>query len=101
MSEFKNRRGVNIVEDAALNLEWFFRGQETSDQGIDAHIEKAPNEVGTGRLLAVQIKSGSSYFREPVDDGWIFRFDSKKAHLWLNHALPVIVTLVDIKERSV
>ncbi|WP_212994690.1 DUF4365 domain-containing protein [Actinoplanes auranticolor] len=100
MSEFSNRRGVNIVSDAALGIEWFFREQPTSDQGIDAHVEKAPNEVGTGRLIAVQIKAGPSYFREPVNDGWVFRFDAKKARLWLNHALPVIVALVDLDHRK-
>ncbi|GLI02931.1 DUF4365 domain-containing protein [Phytohabitans aurantiacus] len=96
MSEFTNRRGVNLVESASLQLGWFFRPQETSDQGIDAHVEKALGEVGTGRLLAIQIKSGRSYFSEPTDDGWLFRFDAKKAKLWLGHALPVLVVLVDV-----
>ena len=100
MSEFRNRRGVNIVEDVALRLEWFFPEQPISDQGIDAHLEKAPNEIGTGRLIAVQIKSGSSYFSETVEEGWVFRFNPKKAKLWLNHALPVIVVLVDLDNRS-
>ncbi|MEU5934543.1 DUF4365 domain-containing protein [Micromonospora sp. NPDC047187] len=97
MSEFTNRRGVNLVESTSLQLGWFFRPQETSDQGIDAHVEKAIGDVGTGRLLAIQIKSGRSYFKEPTDDGWVFRFDAKKAKLWLGHALPVLVVLVDVE----
>ena len=96
MSEFTNRRGVNLVESESLKLEWFFREQEKSDQGIDAHVEKAPGEVGTGRLLALQIKSGPSYFKA-TEDGWVFRFDAKKAALWLGHALPVLVVLVDVE----
>ncbi len=96
MSEFTNRRGVNLVESESLKLEWFFREQATSDQGIDAHVEKAPIEVGTGRLLAIQIKTGESYFDEPTEDGWVFRFGAKKAKLWLGHALPVLVVLVDL-----
>ncbi|MGX1612373.1 DUF4365 domain-containing protein [Micromonospora chalcea] len=99
MSEFTNRRGVNLVESASLQLDWFFRPQETSDQGIDAHVEKALGEVGTGRLLAIQIKSGRSYFTEPTDDGWVFRFDAKKTKLWLGHALPVLVVLVDVEGK--
>jgi hypothetical protein len=96
MSDRVNRRGVNLVESQALDLEWIFREQVISDQGIDAHVEKAPAENGTGRLLAIQIKSGSSYFREQTDNGWAFRFDTKKAALWLGHALPVLVVLVDV-----
>jgi hypothetical protein len=33
-------------------LNGFLREQPISDQGIDAHIEKAPSEVGTGCLIA-------------------------------------------------
>src|SRR4051812_28662970 len=98
MSEFTNRRGVSIVESASLELEWLFRPQDVSDQGIDAHVEKAPNEVGTGRLLALQIKSGPTYFRRSTADGWVFEFNAKKAKLWLGHALPVLVVLVDVRE---
>ncbi|MFI5706341.1 DUF4365 domain-containing protein [Kribbella sp. NPDC051620] len=99
MTELTNRRGVNTVEEQALEMDWFFRDQPISDQGIDAHVEKAPGGAGTGRLLALQIKSGPSYFSEPTKDGWIFRFAKKKARLWLEHALPVLVVLVDIQQR--
>ncbi len=96
MSEFVNRRGVNLVSTECLRLEWFFREQHVSDQGVDAVVEKAPEEVGTGRLLALQIKSGPSYFREATGNGWWFRFDSREAKLWLGHALPVLVVLADV-----
>lgn len=107
MSEKTNRLAVNAVESAVLRIDWFFRSQEVSDQGIDALIEKfewqasadgKPCEVGTGRLLAVQIKGGSSHFAEPSPDGWWFRFDEKKRKLWFGHALPVIVVLVDLDD---
>jgi hypothetical protein len=49
MSEFMNRRGVNLVSTECLRLEWFFREQHESDQGVDAIVEKAPDEAGTGR----------------------------------------------------
>ncbi|WP_280329186.1 DUF4365 domain-containing protein [Nocardia wallacei] len=109
MSEKTNRLAVNAVENAVLLIDWFFRSQEVSDQGVDAIIEKFdwqpgadgnPCEVGTGRLLAVQIKGGSSHFGEPSSDGWWFRFDEKKRKLWFGHALPVIVVLVDLDDGS-
>lgn len=107
MSEQTNRLAVSATEATALRLEWFFRPQEVSDQGIDAHIEKfewvagkdgKSYEVGTGRLIAIQIKGGPSYFSKPSPNGWWFSFDKKKHKLWLGHALPVIVVLVDLEQ---
>ncbi|TDK23504.1 DUF4365 domain-containing protein [Arthrobacter crusticola] len=110
MSEFTNRKAVNAVEKLALQIGWFFRPQDISDQGIDAHVEevrlseeegKPTVEVGTGRLIAIQIKGGPSYFRKPSANGWWFPFSAKKAKLWLGHALPVVVVLVDLKNNAV
>ncbi|WP_176459502.1 DUF4365 domain-containing protein [Rhodococcus sp. OK302] len=83
------------------NLRWLFREQHESDQGIDGQIETAFGGVGSGRLIAVQIKSGPSYFRESTDEGWIFRFGENKARLWLGHALPVMVLLIDTNSHTV
>jgi Domain of unknown function (DUF4365) len=47
----------------------------------------------TGRLLALQIKSGESYFHEPVPDGFVYRGDSEHLEYWLNHTLPVVVVI--------
>lgn len=110
MSEFTNRRAVNAVEGFTLQMGWFFRPQDISDQGIDAHVEevslieedgKPTVEVGTGRLIALQIKGGPSYFKNPSANGWWFSFTARKAQLWLGHALPVIVVLVDLKKNVV
>lgn len=106
MSEKKNRLAVNATDAAVLKNNWFFREQTVSDQGIDAHVEKfelvdgkqGQDEVGTGRLLALQIKGGPSYFEEPSPNGWWFRFKERKCKLWLGHALPVLVVLVDLDD---
>jgi len=89
--------GVNLVENVVLGvLHWAFRPQLISDQGIDAQVEVKDGPRTTGRLLALQIKGGDSWFRENATDGWVFRFNSRKAKLWLGHALPVVVVLVDL-----
>jgi hypothetical protein len=51
----------------------------------------------TGLLLALQIKSGRSYFQSPLPGGWSYR--GKKAHLryWRRHGLPVVLLLVDLE----
>lgn len=108
MTERTSRLAVKAVEEVALLGEWFFREQPISDQGIDAHIEKfelvkgkkGDDEVGTGRLIALQIKGGSSYFSRASPNGWWFPFKTRKAKLWLGHALPVLVVLVDLDSRE-
>ncbi|WP_170253846.1 DUF4365 domain-containing protein [Acetobacterium paludosum] len=75
------------------DLGWVFREQTTDDYGIDAHIEIADDTSPKGILIAVQIKSGKSYFEEQNHEGVVFRFDSKHADYWLNHSLPVIIVL--------
>lgn len=109
MSERTGRIAVNLVEAEVLAAGWLFREQPISDQGIDAHIEsvvrvpgkRGDDELGTGRLVALQIKGGPSQFRRPSPNGWWFAFDERKASLWLGHALPVVVVLVDEESREI
>lgn len=90
-------------------IEWFFREQPISDQGVDAIVEDVDmsikksgrtREEGTGRLLALQIKAGSSYFSRHSPDGWWFRFDQSHARRWLSLPMPVVVVLVDVKNDA-
>ncbi|MDX2548271.1 DUF4365 domain-containing protein [Streptomyces sp. WI04-05B] len=78
------------VED---ELKWLFREQPTEDYGIDVHAEVVDGEDVRGRLLALQIKSGKSWFRESAPEGWWFRPDGAHVDYWLNHSLPVAVVL--------
>ena len=62
-AHFAERRGLSIVTDAVLSkLCWLFREQTTSDVGIDGQLEVVESGTATGRLVASQIKCGSSYF---------------------------------------
>lgn len=74
-------------------LEWIFRDQPKADYGIDALVEICNEHTPTGQLVAVQIKSGESYFKESNDTGYIFRFNDWHHNYWTNHCLPVIVAL--------
>jgi hypothetical protein len=74
-------------------LGWLFREQPTEDYGIDAHAEVVDGEDVRGRLLALQIKGGMSWFRETAPRGWWFRPDAEHVAYWLNHSLPVAVVL--------
>lgn len=95
-----DREGVALVQRiVSRDLGWIFREQTVVDQGVDGQVEVAVEGRGTGRLIAIQIKSGSSYFRR-VKDGWAFYYSERERELWLGHALPVMVVLVDLEDDT-
>ena len=85
------RIGVNAVEQLVLNeLEWIFREQPIVDVGIDAHIERVDDGAPTGKLIALQIKTGPSHFR---DSESALTYYGTNSHLdyWTSHSLPVLL----------
>ena len=86
------RLGVNAVEGIFLQMGWIFREQTISDYGIDAHAEPREDGSPTGQLIALQIKTGESYFRKRGDN---FVFYGERQHLdyWRRHVLPVFIVL--------
>jgi hypothetical protein len=88
------RAGVYATASAFEEaLGWVFREQPVEDTGIDAQVEVVDGGVATGKLLALQIKSGDSWFRESAPGGWWYRPDGDHVRYWSNHALPVVVVL--------
>lgn len=92
-SEQTERAGVlavgQIIND---RLGWIFREQPTSDFGIDAHAEIVEGNKVTGRLIALQIKSGSSYFKRR-GNVYVFSGDMEHLKYWIGHSLPVYLVL--------
>lgn len=86
---------------AAAQLEfsswgWAFRSQHVKDYGIDAHAEPFEGvHQPSGRLLALQVKSGASYFGEEAGGGWWYRGENKHLRYWLGHVLPVLIVIYD------
>lgn len=89
------RIGVSATEKIINQMGLIFREQPTDDYGIDAQIETIENGYATGKLIAVQIKSGASFFNEKTSDSIIYRGERKHYDYWLNHSLPVIIVLYD------
>jgi len=87
------RIGVSSTEKIINQLGMIFREQPTDDYGIDAQIETMENGYATGKLIAVQIKSGESFFSETTSESIIYRGERKHYDYWLNHSLPVIIVL--------
>lgn len=90
-----DREGVNAVEAIFIKeLGWIFREQTISDWGIDAHVEVTKRSEPIGRLLALQIKSGKSFFRKRGDN-YVFYGEGRHLRYWRNHSLPVVIILHD------
>lgn len=91
------RTGRMGVSAASLVFEawgWLFREQPIEDYGIDAHVEPVDGPERPARqLLALQIKTGASFFAEETQDGWWFRDTRRHWHYWLGHVLPVVIIL--------
>ena len=96
-----DRAGIALCDLQVTQLGMVFREQRTSDFGVDAQAEMKRGGRPTGRLLGLQIKSGPWYFKEPYEEGWIFRPLEKHLQYWLNHSLPVFVLLVKLDTMTV
>ena len=96
MANSTERVGVSHCGEIVARIGWFYREQPTDDVGIDAYIEIYDSQTGTQlQLLAAQIKTGESWFREEKNGCVIFRFDEKHYNYWLSSSVPCIIVLYD------
>ena len=68
------------VHGIVAEMGFLFREQSKHDHGIDAQIEIAENGKGTGRLIAIQIKSGESYIRHNQQGDIVYYSDERHIH---------------------
>ncbi len=95
--------GVAIVATLVReNLGWEFRRTpQESDFGIDGYIDIVTHQAYvTGKSLAVQIKTGTSFFAEPTPEGWRYRGELKHVNYYCNAPVPVVLILVDPTRRQ-
>lgn len=92
-TESTERIGVSACSLLFSKNNFVFREQPIADYGIDAIIETKEGSAPTGKMIAVQIKSGESFFKETDGNDVIYRVDEKHRNYWINHALPVIIVL--------
>lgn len=99
MANRTERIGVNHCGEIAERNNWMFREQPVNDIGIDAHIEFVDATGKPKQLLALQIKTGESWFKEQKDDCVIFRdIDERQYVYWTTNSLPCIVVLYNPDE---
>lgn len=93
MASSIERIGMNHCGEIAERNNWMFREQPVNDIGIDAHME-FKQLSGKSKLLALQIKSGESWFKEKQEGCIIFRDINERQYIyWTTNSLPCIVVL--------
>lgn len=94
------RLGVAALEYFFSEHGWLFREQTTHDYGIDAHVEIVADERPTGKLIALQIKAGLSFFSEENIDSYVFRTNDKHIAYWVGHSMPVVLVLYNPETKQ-
>jgi hypothetical protein len=92
----EERLGVLAVATAVVKKGLIWRETPNSDVGIDGHAELVDESgFATGKTVAIQIKSGNSYFRSASVDNRYWRFTPKQKHIsyWEHYPLPVLLIL--------
>ena len=80
--------GINFIRSAVeASGSLFIKIEQENDLGIDALIEFVENERPLNKQIAVQIKSGASYYT-PESDECAFPVGSHREY-WAQHPLPV------------
>ena len=93
-----SKKGVNFVRTIVEDSECFFHKiEQENDLGIDAIIEFLKNEKPLNKSIAIQIKSGPSYYNS-IRQECIFPIDSHRDY-WQSYPLPVygIVYIPELK----
>ena len=94
------RLGVSTLDHFFSEHGWLFREQTTHDYGIDAHVEIVEDQRPTGKLIALQIKSGTSFFKEEAADSYVFRTNDKHIAYWVSHSMPVVLVLYNPERKT-
>jgi hypothetical protein len=91
-----SRSGVEAVRLIVVQeLGWYPREPVAPDYGVDLYVECAVDGVPDGRMFAVQVKAGGSYFTEQTNTHITYRGGERHLRYWLNHSLPVLLVLYD------
>lgn len=91
----QEHRGLAKVHSICAEMESIWRPTPNNDLGIDGQIEflEEGTSISSGVILAVQVKSGPSYFAHSQENGFNYYPASKHRKYWGRINLPVILIL--------
>jgi len=88
--------GLARVHQVRIEMRAIWRPTPCHDLGVDGQIEfseLADQNLSTGQLVAVQVKSGPSYFEDETLDGLRYSPSKKHRNYWAGMNLPVVLVL--------
>jgi hypothetical protein len=96
-------QGISEVRAAFEAIGWGPLENPSHDLGTDLYIQaRDARRFDRGLLIGAQVKSGPSYFREPLRDekddvqGWWYREeDGDHFDYWITHSIPHLLVLHD------
>ena len=90
---YQERSGVLRVASLLNSMGFLWRETPNADVGIDGQVEFVDkNGMATGATVAVQTKSGESYFQS-TGDSWKYYPTEQHETYWENYPLPVILLI--------
>lgn len=93
--------GMGYCKTIASENDWLFRDQPALDIGIDAHMEIVDELGNPKQLIALQVKSGESYFKEETGECIIFRQITERQYkYWTSNPLPCIIVLFNPTDHT-
>ncbi len=88
------RLGINAVAAFAAANGLIWRENSIKDIGIDGQLEYVSGSgFATGRIVALQVKSGPSFFAHDDGESWLFYPEEKHRIYWERFPVPVILVL--------
>lgn len=91
----QEQRGLSKVQLICAEMHAIWRPTSAHDLGVDGQIEfiETGSSVSTGYILAVQLKSGPSYFQREREGAIEFYAKEKHRRYWSRLNIPVILVL--------
>lgn len=97
-------KGVSLIKYIIEHeLNWIFRENHLeNDFGIDGYIDIIGDENSvTGKSIAVQVKTGESFFKTQTQSGWTFYGDNKHLNYYTNLDIPLLIFIVNLEDKKV
>lgn len=89
--------GLAKIHEICARISAVWRPTTSVDIGIDGQLEflEPDSIVGTGKIVAIQVKSGPSYFKNQTSDQVPYYPTERHKRYWKQIQLPVLLVLHD------
>src|ERR1700681_3100359 len=89
------RAGILAMATACNRLDLIWRDILQEDLGVDGTVEIVLDGTPTGRLIGVQVKSGTSYIRSETDTTFRFYPREQDIAYWKSLTIPLFLVIYD------